>query len=93
MLRTRIINGRMTITPATATRAHPRGRNYERLRQAAATRDNWICQHCGQPIDPWRRKPDPLALHGHHIIEVAAGGNDTLDNLAAMHADCHLKRD
>jgi 5-methylcytosine-specific restriction endonuclease McrA len=87
-LRTRIVNGRAVATSADV-RAHPRGRAYERVRLAVAERDAWICQLCGQPIDRRLRRPDPMALSVHHVIEFAAGGSHAMSNLQAAHDICH----
>lgn len=90
-LRTRVVDGRVVVTPADV-RAHPRGRAYERVRQAVADRDGWICQLCGRPIDPALRRPHAMALHVDHVDELAAGGSDALANLRAAHARCNTSR-
>ena len=56
---------------------------YFALRWAALSRDNFTCQYCGQ------HAPNVI-LHADHIIPVAAGGKDTLDNLVACCSACNI---
>ena len=90
-LRTRIVNGRVTVGPADV-RPHPRGRAHDRVRQAVADRDRWTCQLCGKPIDPALKRPHPKALQLDHVVPLAAGGSDSIENLRAAHASCNRAR-
>lgn len=89
-LRTRVVDGRVVVGAA-AVRERPRGRAWERIRQAVAARDRWECQLCGKPIGRALRRPNPMALEVHHVVSVEAGGTDELANLQAAHADCHRR--
>ena len=47
--------------------------------QAVFIRDNFQCRRC-----KWRGD-----LHPHHVIHKAQGGQDTLNNLVTLCAECH----
>lgn len=87
-LRTRVVAGVAVVGPS-EVRPHPRGRAWDRIRMAVAERDRWVCQLCGEAIDPALKRPHPRALHAHHVIELAAGGSDAMSNLQASHARCN----
>lgn len=57
------------------------------LRQASG-----ICQDCHQPAPFINRFTNKPFLEVHHIISLAQGGSDTLDNLIALCPNCHRKR-
>jgi len=59
------------------------GRNWTKLREAAMTRDKWLCQPCAR-----QGKTTP-ARECDHIIPKAEGGTDALSNLAAICVPCH----
>lgn len=44
-----------------------------------------ICHRCGQPIDPVRER-----WHVGHVIDLACGGEDSLQNMAPEHSSCNL---
>jgi RNA-directed DNA polymerase len=48
-----------------------------------AQNQNWICPICGEPLINGEE------LEVHHIIPVAQGGLDDLENLQHLHAACH----
>jgi 5-methylcytosine-specific restriction endonuclease McrA len=48
-------------------------------------RERGHCFHCGQPISF-------DAFHVDHLVPVAAGGSDEMDNLAASCAPCNLAK-
>ena len=54
-----------------------------RLRFDVFQRDNFTCQYCG------RKAPD-VVLHVDHIVPVANGGTDTIENLTTACRDCNL---
>lgn len=50
------------------------------------------CHICGQPISydlPWL---DPGAFVVDHVIPLAKGGTDTIDNVKAAHRSCNSKK-
>lgn len=62
-----------------------------RLRLSARDRERCfdenggICCLCGLPIDGGRQ------MEVHHVIELAAGGEDTPENRKPAHAKCHRR--
>ena len=60
----------------------------DRHRQAIAA-DQPPCGICGQPIDYTLPHLDPACYVVDHIVPVAAGGPDTLDNKQAAHRACN----
>lgn len=71
----------------------PRSTTTRDRARARDTRRQSSCHICGQPIDYTLPHTDPRSLVEDHIIPIARGGPDTLDNLAAAHRDCNsLKR-
>lgn len=48
--------------------------------------DCWIC---GQPIDYSLPHVDPKSFVIDHVVPLAAGGADTLENVRAAHRDCN----
>lgn len=64
-------------------------------RSALGERDNWTCHVCNLPVDqdPERfGQPRPLAATIDHLIELAAGGTHTWDNVALAHRACNIER-
>jgi hypothetical protein len=57
-----------------------------RLRRQVMMRDGWACQDCGA-----NRSDDPkVQLHVDHILPVAAGGQDVMENLQVLCMSCNL---
>lgn len=54
------------------------------LRFAVLRRDGFRCAYCG------RGEPEGVRLHIDHIVPVARGGRNDLDNLVTACADCNL---
>ena len=55
-------------------------------------RANGYCEHCMQPA-PFNRKSDGSPyLEVHHKIQLAFGGEDTVENAIALCPNCHRKR-
>lgn len=50
------------------------------------------CHICGQPIDYSLPHLDPLAFEVDHLVPLARGGADTLENKAAAHRRCNSKK-
>lgn len=47
------------------------------------------CALCGQPIDYSLHHLDPMAFTVDHIVPLAKGGTDTLDNKQPAHRRCN----
>jgi 5-methylcytosine-specific restriction endonuclease McrA len=54
-------------------------KEYTSLRKAVLQRDGWRCQKCGSLTH----------LEVHHLIKRSRLGDDTMDNLITLCADCH----
>lgn len=55
-------------------------------------RDDWICQICGEPVDPQLVWPDMMRKSIDHIIPIARGGPDTAENVQLAHLRCNLRK-
>lgn len=55
----------------------------KRTRFEVFKRDAFTCQYCG-------RTPPAVVLHADHILPVASGGENEIDNLITSCADCNL---
>ena len=53
--------------------------DYNLLRQRVLERDGWRCQNCGSSEN----------LHAHHLAKRSQLGDDALDNLITLCANCH----
>lgn len=51
-----------------------------------AERDKWTCQDCGKPVEP------NSAWQADHVVPVALGGPNTVENGALKHFECHQKK-
>lgn len=47
------------------------------------------CHWCGKPIDYQAKYPAPDSYVVDHVIPLAAGGTDTLDNKVPAHQACN----
>lgn len=56
-----------------------------RLRHEVFKRDNYKCKECG-------KSKDEITLHCDHIIPIAQGGTDELDNLQTLCQACNLAK-
>nr|WP_321352636.1 HNH endonuclease [uncultured Methanoregula sp.] len=66
---------------------------YERdqiVSEYAKRKANGICQLCNEPAPFCNRNGDPF-LETHHIIPLANGGPDTIENVVALCPNCHRK--
>jgi len=66
---------------------------YERdqiVSEYAKRKANGICQLCNQPAPFTYRDGEPF-LETHHIIPLAEGGLDIIENVAALCPNCHRK--
>lgn len=50
------------------------------------------CYICGQPIDYELRFPDPGCFVVDHVVPVAKGGSDQIENKKAAHNACNSKK-
>lgn len=63
-------------------------------RSAVYTRDNWICQICGDPVNPTVKVPSRDAPVIDHIVPLARGGAHAPENWQTAHFWCNSwKRD
>ncbi|MDX6561240.1 MAG: hypothetical protein QOD65_1054 [Gaiellales bacterium] len=68
-------------------------RKIQRKRATLAALGGWLCCFCGEAIDPELRWPHPMHATLHHVVAIADGGSDELDNLALAHERCHRDHD
>ncbi|OYT90730.1 MAG: hypothetical protein CFE43_16815 [Burkholderiales bacterium PBB3] len=52
---------------------------------------NGSCQSCGNSAPFVKRKSGEPYLEVHHLVPLAAGGEDTLGNTIAICPNCHRK--
>ena len=62
------------------------GKQWDKVRAYALTRDNYLCQPC---MKQGRLTP---ATAVDHIQNKASGGTDDMDNLQAICTDCHTRK-
>lgn len=55
-------------------------------------RDNWICQICGEPIDPDLSAPHSMSKTTDHIVPLSRGGQHVVGNLQAAHLGCNISK-
>lgn len=60
------------------------------ISEYAKRRANGVCQLCGKPA-PFHNNDDSPYLESHHIIWLAKGGADSLENTVALCPNCHRK--
>ena len=61
-------------------------------RFAVFERDDWVCQLCGEPVDPSVAGPDPLAASLDHIVPVSFGGDHSIENAQLAHLGCNAAK-
>lgn len=49
-----------------------------------------MCELCEEPA-PFQRKDGAAYLEAHHIIWLARGGQDTIENTVALCPNCHRR--
>lgn len=54
-----------------------------------AARGHPPCAICNQPIDYDAHHLDPMSFTVDHIVPLAAGGTDTIDNIQPAHRKCN----
>lgn len=50
------------------------------------------CHICGKAIDFTLKYPDPMCFVVDHLVPIAKGGADTIDNKKAAHHACNSKK-
>ena len=55
-------------------------------------RDGWVCQLCGERVDPLLKGPDPLAASLDHIVPVSLGGDHLPENCQLAHLGCNSSK-
>ncbi|TEX52008.1 MAG: hypothetical protein B7C55_02435 [Actinomycetales bacterium mxb001] len=53
-------------------------------------RDRWVCQLCGEPVDPDLEYPDPMAASLDHVVPMSRGGTNASTNLQLAHLTCNV---
>lgn len=61
-----------------------------KIREYALERANGVCELCGSPAPFFKKNGEPY-LEVHHIIPLAAGGADSINNVVALCPNCHRK--
>lgn len=56
----------------------------------AKCRAKGICQLCGNPAPFYDKNKRPY-LEAHHVVRLADGGNDSIDNVVGLCPNCHRK--
>ena len=60
--------------------------------RARIARDKPACHICGQAIDYALPHLDPMSFVVDHVVPLAKGGADVLDNKKAAHRGCNSKK-
>lgn len=55
-------------------------------------RDNWVCYLCGGLIDAELPRTDPMGATIDHVVPLARGGDDSLENVRAAHFSCNVRK-
>lgn len=55
-------------------------------------RDNWVCHLCGELIDAQLSRTDPMGATIDHVVPLAHGGDDSLENVRAAHFSCNVRK-
>jgi hypothetical protein len=55
-------------------------------------RDHWVCQICGEPVNPALLFPDSMSASLDHIIPFAVGGAHVMNNVQLAHFICNSKK-
>jgi 5-methylcytosine-specific restriction endonuclease McrA len=63
-----------------------------RKNRAIVLANNNVCSLCGRPIDMELKAPNPMSASVDHVIAVAKGGTDDIENLRPAHLDCNRKK-
>ena len=74
------------LTRRAATRSDGRQPLPRWVRERVIERDEMVCGLCKEPVETH------AGIHIDHIIPVALGGTDDLENLQVAHAHCNLRK-
>lgn len=55
-------------------------------------RDGWICQLCGDPVDPELSRRVLMGATVDHRVPLSAGGLDVWDNVCLAHRKCNTAK-
>lgn len=55
-------------------------------------RDGWVCQLCGEPVDPDLKGPDPRCASLDHIVPLSWGGDHSMENCQLAHLSCNSSK-
>jgi len=55
-------------------------------------RDGWICQLCGDPVDPESRRPRMSGASLDHIVPLSKGGLHVPENVQLAHLICNIRK-
>lgn len=81
------------LTGKARNRAATHGVEFEQFsRESVFERDGWICQLCGDPVDPTRSPGDPMSATVDHVVPVSLGGDHTQDNCQLAHRACNSSK-
>lgn len=61
-------------------------------RLAVFDRDGWVCQLCGEPVDPDLKGPDPQCASLDHIVPLSLGGDHSMENTQLAHLGCNASK-
>lgn len=62
------------------------------IRRYIMERDEWSCHICDGRISKRLQSPHPDSATIDHLLPLAAGGTNEIDNLAAAHRRCNLAK-
>lgn len=62
------------------------------FRAFIAERSNWTCALCANPVDPNLEHPHTMYGSIDHIIPLAVGGSNEMDNLQLAHLSCNARK-
>lgn len=76
-----------------AYRARKRGAAIEKIDPFEIfARDNWLCQLCGESVDPQFKGTDPRAASLDHIMPLSKGGTHERANVQLAHFGCNASK-
>ena len=81
---------RSVIAPVVDQRIVQEYRRDPYVKEYAKRIANGICQLCNQPA-PFNNLSGEPFLEVHHIVPLADGGRDSIDNVVALCPNCHRK--
>lgn len=72
-----------------ARRIRENGRRDSYTLEQIGERDGWRCAICHTPVNRAFKRPHPCSPSVHHVVEIVAGGTDTLGNVVLVHQFCN----